>query len=131
MNPYIVFSMEERKRIVLANPELKSEIGKVAKLIGASWNKLSDAEKATYKSDKKTKSVKKTQKKTKSDKMTKSEKKNKATPKGTRKVSGYMKFFKSQYPKIKAQNPTFGVTDMAKLIGKSWSALSIKEKAAF
>jgi hypothetical protein len=49
MNPYIAFSMDERKKIVAENPSLKSDIGKVAKMVGERWRKLSDGEKAKFK----------------------------------------------------------------------------------
>jgi len=50
MNPYIMFAMEERKRILKDQPHLKAEIGTVGKLVGKRWNQLSEAEKAKYRS---------------------------------------------------------------------------------
>lgn len=118
MHPYIAFSMEQRKKMVKADPSRKANIGGLAKEIGALWRGLSDAEKAKYGS----RGVSK-KKKEKKEKDEKDEKpmKSAGTRKTKRALSPYMKFFKAQYPKVKKQNPSLGVTDIAKKIGQLWS----------
>ena len=109
MNPYMVFSQEQRAKIVKADPSRKADIGGVAKEIGALWRNLSEKEKASYKG--------KTRK-------AKTSKKVKAAPAKTRKakrsLSPYMKFFKANYSRVAKANPG-GVTVVAKEIGKLWA----------
>lgn len=136
MNPFIAFSMEERKKIVNENPSLKSDIGKVGKMVGERWRKLSDAEKAKYKgrsspasSKKKSRKAKKTE--DESEGSTRKEKKSKR--KGTRKLSGYMKFAKEERTRVMEENPKMRGDIMAvgKELGKRWRALSDAEKAKY
>jgi hypothetical protein len=108
----MVFSQEQRAKIVKADPSRKADIGGVAKEIGAMWRGLTEAQKAGYKG--------KTRK-------TKAAKTPKATnPKAkTRKVakrglSPYMKFFKANYSRVAKAHPG-GVTEVAKEIGKLWA----------
>lgn len=113
MNPYMVFSQEQRAKIVKADPSRSANIGGVAKEIGKLWHKLSDAEKASYKG-KGTRKVSKTSKKVKTPAKTR-----KAT-KGKRTLSPYMKFFKANYSRVSKAHPG-GVTVVAKEIGKLWA----------
>jgi hypothetical protein len=112
MNPYMVFSQEQRAKIVKADPSRKADIGGVAKEIGAMWHKLTDAQKAGYKG--KTRKAGKTSKKAKA----------KAAPAKTRKakraLSPYMKFFKANYSRVAKAHPG-NVTVVAKEIGKLWA----------
>ena len=127
MNPYMAFSMEERKRIVAADPSLKSDIGGVAKMIGKTWKGMSDAEKAKY--AKKGASMK--------TKKRKSSKKTNAEPKKTRKsgkkraLSGFMKFSMKMRPSIMKKNPNIAFGAVGKELGKMWGALSDKEKKSY
>jgi len=111
MNPYMVFSQEQRAKIVKADPSRKADIGGVAKEIGAMWHKLTDAQKASYKG--------KTRKVTTSKKA-----KAKAAPAKTKKakraLSPYMKFFKANYSRVAKAHPG-NVTVVAKEIGKLWA----------
>jgi hypothetical protein len=116
MNPYMVFSQEQRAKIVKADPSRKADIGGVAKEIGKLWHKLSDAEKAGYKG--KTRKASKTSKK---------EKAVPATPKATTRKAGkrrlinpYMVFFKANYSRV-AKTVPGGVAQVAKEIGKLWA----------
>ena len=110
MNPYMVFSQEQRAKIVKADPSRKADIGGVAKEIGALWRNLSEKEKASYKG--------------KTRKASKKATKVKAAPASTRKakrgLSPYMKFFKANYSRVAKANPG-GVTVVAKEIGKLWA----------
>ena len=108
MNPYMVFSQEQRAKIVKADPSRKADIGGVAKEIGALWRNLSEKEKASYKG--------KTRKASKKSKKTVPAK----TRKAKRGLSPYMKFFKANYSRVAKANPG-GVTVVAKEIGKLWA----------
>ena len=117
MHPYIAFSIEQRKKMVKADPSRHSNIGSLAKEIGAMWRELSDAEKAKYGSGtRKMKKVKKVEK----AKEAKAEVK-KGTRKAKKALSPYIKFYKDNYAKIKKENPSMALPDVAKKIGKMWS----------
>jgi hypothetical protein len=109
MNPYMVFSQEQRAKIVKADPSRKADIGGVAKEIGALWRNLSEKEKASYK---------------KGTRKAKTSKKVKA-PSETRKagkrrlLNPYMVFFKANYSRVAKANPG-GAAQVAKEIGKLW-----------
>ena len=107
MNPYMVFSQEQRAKIVKADPSRKADIGGVAKEIGALWRNLSEKEKASYKG------------KTRKAKKVKASAPAK-TRKAKRGLSPYMKFFKANYSRVAKANPG-GVTVVAKEIGKLWA----------
>lgn len=47
-SPYINFCNANREKILAANPELRSKVTEVAKLLGQQWKGLSDTEKAKY-----------------------------------------------------------------------------------
>ena len=104
----MVFSQEQRAKIVKADPSRKADIGGVAKEIGALWRNLSEKEKASYKG--------KTRKASKKSKKTVPAK----TRKAKRGLSPYMKFFKANYSRVAKANPG-GVTVVAKEIGKLWA----------
>jgi len=112
----MVFSQEQRAKIVKADPSRSANIGGVAKEIGAMWRKLTDAQKAGYKG-------KGTRKSSKASKKVKTVP---ATPKATtrkagkRALSPYMKFFKANYSRVSKAHPG-GVTVVAKEIGKLWA----------
>ena len=104
----MVFSQEQRAKIVKADPSRKADIGGVAKEIGALWRNLSEKEKASYKGK-----TRKASKKAKASALTK-------TRKAKRGLSPYMKFFKANYSRVAKANPG-GVTVVAKEIGKLWA----------
>jgi hypothetical protein len=108
MNPYMVFSQEQRAKIVKADPSRKADIGGVAKEIGALWRNLSEKEKASYKGK-----TRKASKKAMASAPAK-------TRKAKRGLSPYMKFFKANYSRVAKANPG-GVTVVAKEIGKLWA----------
>jgi len=130
MNPYIAFSMDERKKIVAENPSLKSDIGKVAKMVGERWRKLSDGEKAKFKGRASKKSTRKAKKVVEVEKVeVKKEKKGKK--KGTRKLSGYMKFVQSERKNVMSENPNMAFGAVGKELGKRWGALSDAQKKSY
>ena len=129
MNPYIAFSMDERKKIVAENPSLKSDIGKVAKMVGERWRKLSDGEKAKFKGRAGKKSTRKAKKVVEEEVEVKKDKKVKR--KGTRKLSGYMKFVQSERKNVISSNPKMAFGAVGKELGKRWGALSDAEKKSY
>jgi len=110
----MVFSQEQRAKIVKADPSRKADIGGVAKEIGAMWRNLSEKEKAAYRG--------KTRKASKAKKVIASApaKTRKTRKEGKRGLSPYMKFFKANYSRVAKANPG-GVTVVAKEIGKLWA----------
>ena len=108
----MVFSQEQRAKIVKADPSRKADIGGVAKEIGAMWQKLTDAQKASYKGK-----TRKASKKTTAKASVKTPAK---TKKAKRALSPYMKFFKANYSRVTKAHPG-GVTVVAKEIGKLWA----------
>ena len=129
MNPYIAFSMDERKKIVAENPSLKSDIGKVAKMVGERWRKLSDGEKAKFKGRAGKKSTRKAKKVVEEEVEVKKGKK--AKRKGTRKLSGYMKFVQSERKNVISSNPNMAFGAVGKELGKRWGALSDAQKKSY
>ena len=130
MNPYIAFSMDERKKIVAENPSLKSDIGKVAKMVGERWRKLSDGEKAKFKGRAGKKSTRKAKKVVEVDEV-EVKKGKKAKRKGTRKLSGYMKFVQSERKNVISSNPNMAFGAVGKELGKRWGALSDSQKKSY
>jgi len=124
MNPYIAFSMEQRKKMVKADPSRHSNIGGLAKEIGAMWRELSDAEKAKYGSG--TRKVKKAKKVAKTEKVAKVEKtEKKKTSKakgGRRQANPWLNFLKENFAKMKKENPEMQMTDITKKIGQMYAA---------
>lgn len=129
MNPYIAFSIDERKKIVAENPSLKSDIGKVAKMVGERWRKLSDGEKAKFKGRAGKKSTRKAKKVVEEEVEVKKGKKTKR--KGTRKLSGYMKFVQSERKNVIKSNPNMAFGAVGKELGKRWGALSDAQKKSY
>ena len=138
MNPYMAFSMEERKRIVAENPSMKADIGGVAKMVGKAWKALSEAEKAKY--AKKGASMKTKTKKAKKPAKAEVEedaevevKKGKKTRKSGKKraLSGFMKFSMKERAAVMKENPGIKFTDVGKELGKRWGALSDAEKKKY
>lgn len=138
MNPYMAFSMEERKRIVAENPSMKSDIGGVAKLVGKAWGALSAEEKAKYAKKgasmkTKTKKVKKAKTAEKEEEEEVEVKKGKKTRKSGKKraLSGFMKFSMKERAAVMKENPGIKFTEVGKELGKRWGALSDAEKKKF
>ena len=132
MNPYMAFSMEERKRIVAENPSMKSDIGGVAKMVGKAWGALSAEEKAKY--AKKGASMKTKTKKAKKSKHAEEEtgKKGKTRKSGKKRaLSGFMKFSMKERAAVMKENPGIAFGAVGKELGKRWGALSDAEKKKY
>jgi hypothetical protein len=133
-NPFMAFAQQERKKILSEDPSLKSDIGKVGKMMGERWRKLSDAEKAKYKTMAgPTRKASKKSKKAKREDEAAPARKEKKTRKGTRKLSGYMKFVKAERSRVISENPKLKSDIMAvgKEMGKRWRSMSDAEKAKY
>ena len=127
----MAFAQQERKKILAENPSLKSDIGKVGKMMGERWRKLSDAEKAKYKSMAgPTRKSSKKARKAENDAPARKEKKSR---KGTRKLSGYMKFVKAERARVISENPKLKTDIMAvgKEMGKRWRSMIDAENAKY
>lgn len=48
LSAYMFFSQAERQNVIKEQPELASKVAEVAKVLGAKWKALSDAEKKPY-----------------------------------------------------------------------------------
>jgi hypothetical protein len=132
MNPFIAFSMDERKKIVAKDPSLKSDIGKVGKMVGEAWRKLTDAEKSKYKGRAGKKSTRKAKKERKEEVEEGGAPARKEKRKGTRRaLSGYMKFVKAERKNVMSANPKMAFGDVGKELGKRWRALSDADKKRF
>ena len=132
-NPFMAFAQQERKKILSEDPSLKSDIGKVGKMLGERWRKMSDSEKAKYKSmGGPTRKASKKSKKAERDEEG-APRKEKKTRKGTRKLSGYMKFVKAERSRVISENPKLKSDIMAvgKEMGKRWRSMSDAEKAKY
>jgi hypothetical protein len=135
MNPYMAFSMEERKRIVAENPSMKSDIGGVAKMVGKAWGALSAEEKAKY--AKKGASMKTKTKKAKKAKKgvvveEETAKKGKTRKSGKKRaLSGFMKFSMKERASVMKENPGIAFGAVGKELGKRWGALSDAEKKKY
>ena len=111
----MVFSQEQRAKIVKADPSRKADIGGVAKEIGALWRNLSEKEKASYKG--KTRKAKKASKKVMASAPANTRKTRKEGKR--RLLNPYMEFFKANYSRVAKANPG-GAAQVAKEIGKLW-----------
>jgi hypothetical protein len=133
MNPFIAFSMDERKKIVAKDPSLESDIGKVGKMVGEAWRKLTDAEKSKYKGRAGKKSTRKAKKERKEEvEEGGAPAGRKEKRKGTRRaLSGYMKFVKAERKNVMSANPKMAFGDVGKELGKRWRALSDADKKRF
>ena len=130
-NPFMAFAQQERKKIIAENPSLKSDIGKVGKMLGERWRKMSDGEKAKYKGMAgPTRKASKKSRKVDTEAPARKEKKSR---KGTRKLSGYMKFVKAERARVISENPKLKSDIMAvgKEMGKRWRSMSDAEKAKY
>jgi structure-specific recognition protein 1 len=133
MNPYMAFSMEERKRIVAENPSMKSDIGGVAKMVGKAWGALSAEEKAKYaKKGASMKTKKKAKKAKKGEVVEETGKKTKTRKSGKKRaLSGFMKFSMKERASVLKENPGIAFGAVGKELGKRWAALSDAEKKKF
>ena len=147
MSAYIKFSQAKRSEIQAANPG--AGFGELGKLVGAEWQKLSPAEKASYGSAKggktrKTRSNKGGHHMHRTKEMHKGlpvytkknlakpndlpvyTKKNLAKPtktrKAGRKANPYALFVKSHWAEMKAKNPGAPLGEISKQIAALWKA---------
>jgi hypothetical protein len=147
MSAYIKFSQAKRAEIQAANPG--AGFGELGKLVGAEWQKLSPAEKASYGAAAGTKTRKTRSNKgghhiTKTKEMhnglpvyTKANlaksnsnsnsnksnnKNNKNKTKKARRANPYANFVKAHWAEAKAKNPSGSLSDVSKQIAAMWKA---------
>ena len=146
MSAYIKFSQAKRAEIQAANPG--AGFGELGKLVGAEWQKLSPAEKASYGTGKATKTTKTTKtntktRKTRSNKgghhITKTKETHNGLPvytstnlaksnnkqnktKKARRANPYANFVKAHWAEAKAKNPGGSLADVSKQIAAMWKA---------
>ena len=94
------------------------------------WRKLSDGEKAKFKGRASKKSSRKAKKVVEVEKV-EVKKGKKAKRKGTRKLSGYMKFVQSERKNVMSENPNMAFGAVGKELGKRWGALSDAQKKSY
>ena len=156
---FIQFSNEKRAQVQAENP--KAGFGEMGKLLGKMWKALSEEEKAKYVvstgSSKKKKTV---VKKSKDEEAEPKEDAEEAEPKedaeeaepkedaeeaepkkkSSKKVaaskkkrapSAFIVFSNKMRDEIKQANPKASFSELGKLLGKKWQALSDEEKAAY
>jgi len=142
MSAYIKFSQAKRAEIQAANPG--AGFGELGKLVGAEWQKLSPAEKASYgaASAGKTKTRKTRSNKgghhmhktnemhnglpvyTKANLAKNNNNKNKKNNKTrkAKKANPYANFVKAHWAEAKAKNPSGSLSDVSKEIAAMWKA---------
>jgi hypothetical protein len=144
MSAYIKFSQAKRAEIQAANPG--AGFGELGKLVGAEWQKLGPAEKASYGAatgtkTRKTRSNKGGHHVTKTKEMhnglpvytkanlaksnnnsNNNKKNNKNTTKKARRANPYANFVKAHWAEAKAKNPGGSLADVSKQIAAMWKA---------
>lgn len=141
MSAYIKFSQAKRAEIQAANPG--AGFGELGKLVGAEWQKLSPAEKASYgtsSSGTKTKTRKTRSNKgghhitktkemhnglpvyTKANLAKSNNKQNNNKTKNARRANPYANFVKAHWAEAKAKNPGGSLADVSKQIAAMWKA---------
>lgn len=118
---YVLFSMEERKKIVAANAGLG--LGEVSKLCGSAWKALDNTCKEEWIALAKEMKEKRLQE----NKQLEAEE----PTKKKRKPSSYLLFAMEHRKLVLKDNPAFGIGDVSKACGKAWNALSEEEKATW
>lgn len=148
MSAYIKFSQAKRAEIQAANPG--AGFGELGKLVGAEWQKLSPAEKASYGVSSSGKGTKTKTRKTRSNKgghhITKTKEMHNGLPvytkanlaksnnkennkkndknktKKARRANPYANFVKAHWAEAKAKNPGGSLADVSKQIAAMWKA---------
>ena len=142
MSAYIKFSQAKRAEIQAANPG--AGFGELGKLVGAEWQKLSPAEKASYGASSAGKGTKTKTRKTRSNKgghhitktkemhnglpvytkanLAKSNNQNNNKTKKARRANPYANFVKAHWAEAKAKNPGGSLADVSKQIAAMWKA---------
>ena len=128
---YFLFQADMRASIVASDPSLQGKVAEQAKVIGAKWKALSDAQRAPYEL---TAKQNKEEFEAKFGKVTVA-KKSKAPkdPNAPKVKSSYMIFCAQERGAIIAKHPELKsqVTEVAKLLGAKWRELSQGEKDSY
>jgi len=129
---FLIYSNENRERVKKENPDAK--FGDLAKIISASYKKLSkeelaDLEKKVEKEKERYAREMKDYKPPADDAKDKKKKKDPNAPK--RPTSAFMLYSVKMRPIIKEEKPGISFGELGKLVGERWRALSSEEKSEF
>ena len=119
MVAFMYFSIDQRPVMQKKNPTLK--IADISKLLGEQWRGMSAAQKAPY--DKKAAADKKRYEK---------EMKSYVPPyKPKRAMVAFMFFSIEQRPAVQKKNPSLGIADISKELGKQWRGMNASQKVPY
>ena len=119
MVAFMYFSIDQRPVMQRQNPTLK--IADISKMLGAQWRSMSAAQKAPY--DKKAAADKKRYEK---------EMKSYVPPyKPKRAMVAFMFFSIEQRPAVQKKNPSLGIADISKELGKQWRGMNASQKVPY
>lgn len=134
---FFLWLNENRESIKKENPD--AGLGQIGKIAGEKWREISDEDKQEYndkykiekeKYDEAMKSYKPTGEFAKSSRgSSKSSKKDPNAPKKPQ--SSYFLWMNDNRARIKEENPSAGLTDIARLSGAQWKEISDSEKAKY
>merc|ERR1712013_669462 len=130
---YFLWTASRRAAVKAANPDAK--VTEIAKLMGAEWKTLSEAEKKPFVAEavaqwKRSEKLGKAEADANAPKVSLPRKPKDANkPKAAQ--TAYFAFTASRRAAISAENPEMKITQIAKLMGAEWKALSEAEKKPF
>merc|ERR1712091_28264 len=112
MVAFMYFSIDQRPVMQRQNPTLK--IADISKMLGAQWRSMSAAQKAPY------------------DKKAAAEMKSYVPPyKPKRAMVAFMFFSIEQRPAVQKKNPSLGIADISKELGKQWRGMNASQKVPY
>ena len=119
MVAFMYFSIDRRETLKKQNPEAK--ITEISKLLGETWRGMSDKDKAPY------------EKKAATDKARYEKEMAAYEPpyKPKRAMVPFMCYSVEQRSAVKKKNPTLGIADISKILGKNWREMSDKAKEPY
>lgn len=134
MSAYAFFVQTCRDEHKKKNPDLPVNFSEFSKKCSGRWKTMSPKEKSRFEDQAKQDKVRFDQEMkgytpTKGSGRGKKAKKDPNAPK--RPPSGFFLFCGEHRPKIKAQNPSFGIGDVAKKLGEQWNHLSDSSKQPY
>ncbi|XP_036403454.1 high mobility group protein B3a [Megalops cyprinoides] len=129
MSAYAYFVQTCREEHKKKSPEIPVNFAEFSKKCSGRWKTMSGKEKAKFEEMAKQDKVRYDQEMMHYMPGKKGKKKDPDAPK--RPPSGFFIFCSEQRPKIKAQNPSLGIGDVAKKLGEMWNNLSDSNKQPY
>uniref|UniRef100_A0A7S2F6D7 FACT complex subunit SSRP1 n=1 Tax=Octactis speculum TaxID=3111310 RepID=A0A7S2F6D7_9STRA len=136
---YMLYSNSVRADIKAANPSVPPT--EIMKLVAASWNSLDDEGKVKWKEEEGVDKLRHEQEMmayepsaeflATSTEAPKSKKKKKDPNAPKKPTTTYFAYIAEKRAQVKIENPDASVTDVSKLLGAQWKALSAEDKAPF